>query len=419
MSETSSPWGTPLPALADQLKLLLASGDMSDVQFTVGRQYGAVKTFSAHKFVLSLGSDVLHTMFHGSEPERGDIPIDIPEILPDAFTNLLQYLYTRSVDENLTSDNVFETMHCADKYNLPQLMELCFKFVNSQLNAGNCLLFLEKAMSSAQECSAGFVEKCLTVVNAHCQDVLRSDQFTLIGRDTLEMIRQRSSLSASEWEIYTAVEKWAAANCLRGKLDPSPANRRAVLGNALFLVRFPLLTDAELADGPLKSRLLLDSELLDIFQFRHAADNKPQLPFPTEPRRGSLLRIPNGYTEFLFNEEVFVDVLLFCDYWWPFKIAGVRGGDFLVTRDDGEPVVQRAPCKIVRASEILKKNQKIKAFSGSGYRECIYGGRRTDNLHCLFFENTSRSELVCPFENLLISRVQVAAWKSSAAQSNG
>ncbi|XP_055350935.1 BTB/POZ domain-containing protein 6-B-like [Paramacrobiotus metropolitanus] len=303
MSQHSSPsalnsqWRSAQSGVVDLLKHILASGEMSDVLFTVGRQYGEVKTFPAHKFVLSLNSDVFHTMFNGALPESGDGAIDIPEILPDAFTNMLKYMYTRCLDNELQVDNVFETIYCADKYNLPKLLELCLHFATTQLNADNCLIFAEKIKLCTHDGMAAFLEKCLNLLDKHCDILMQSEQFSAIGHDTLEMILQRNTLSAGENRMYTAVEKccrWATDNCLRENLEPSQANRRRLLGNALFLVRMPLLTDAELANGPVKSRLLLDSELLDIYQFKHS-DSKPQLPFPTEPRQGRSL-IPSGYS---------------------------------------------------------------------------------------------------------------------------
>ncbi|XP_055355081.1 BTB/POZ domain-containing protein 1-like [Paramacrobiotus metropolitanus] len=64
---------------------MLKSGDLSDVQFSVGRDFGPPKNFSAHKFVLSSASDVFYTMFNGSLPEKCDVPIVLPDIPPEGF----------------------------------------------------------------------------------------------------------------------------------------------------------------------------------------------------------------------------------------------------------------------------------------------------------------------------------------------
>ncbi|XP_055332376.1 ubiquitin carboxyl-terminal hydrolase 7-like [Paramacrobiotus metropolitanus] len=72
--------------------------------------------------------------------------------------------------------------------------------------------------------------------------------------------------------------------CKQNSMDASSANRREMLGPALFLIRFPLLIHAQLLDGPLKNGLLLQSEGWDIFHYKHATI-KPRLPFPTQPRQ--------------------------------------------------------------------------------------------------------------------------------------
>ncbi|XP_055331620.1 BTB/POZ domain-containing protein 6-B-like isoform X2 [Paramacrobiotus metropolitanus] len=418
MSGTSPPsardaqWRATHPEFADQLKHIFATGDMSDVQFTVGRQYGDVKTFSAHKFVLSLASDVFNTMFNGCLHENGDGPIDIPEILPEAFANMLKYLYTRSVDGDLNPENVLETIYCADKYNLPQLLELCMQFVNTHLNADNCLIFLEKVKYPTHDCLAGLLTKCLAVVDANCSVVLQSKHFTAIGQDTLELILQSDVLCAEENVIYTAAEKWAMDACARDNLEPSQTNRRHVLGKALFLVRFPLLTDAQLANGPVKSRLLLDTELLDIYQFKHS-DTKPQLPFPTKPRLGSLLRI--GYSEFTYNAKVFADVNPHSDYWWPAEVVGISGVDFLITRNEWEAAQQCAPHKIVLASDILKEDQPVIARYGSDYWKGVYVRRSRKTGHVVNL-GAIHLEWSCPFNDLRINRPQMATWKAALAQ---
>ncbi|XP_055353463.1 BTB/POZ domain-containing protein 6-like [Paramacrobiotus metropolitanus] len=244
-------------------KNALANNELSDVEFAVGRQYGQVKTFRAHRLTLSISSDVFHTMFNGSLAERAGKAIEIPDILPDAFSNLLSYIYTGSV-ENMKEENALPTLYCADKYDLPWLAELCTDFVVDELDADNCLLYLEHALRWTPDCDP-VVEKCWDEVDASSHDVLQSQHFLTLERTTLELILQRSTLSAEENAIYVAVEQWATAACARKNLTPSPANRRRMLGSALYRVRFPLMNDEQLAKGPVQSALLNDSEVRSLY----------------------------------------------------------------------------------------------------------------------------------------------------------
>ncbi|XP_055347910.1 BTB/POZ domain-containing protein 2-like [Paramacrobiotus metropolitanus] len=217
------------------------------------------------------------------------------------FLDAAQYMYTGSTQDSLRVGNVWQTIYCADKYNLPMLMDMCLQFIRSQLKDDNCLAYLENVKLFAHGCVAAFVEKCLETVDASTTAILQSKQFLAIRQDTLVMLLQRNSLSAEENTIYTAVEKytgftWSAEACRKNNLEPSDDNRRQMLGAALFLVRFPLLTDSELVNGPAKSGLLLDSELLAIYKYKNAV-TKPPLVFPADYRTGC------GFAGFRFKER--------------------------------------------------------------------------------------------------------------------
>ncbi|XP_055355229.1 BTB/POZ domain-containing protein 6-like [Paramacrobiotus metropolitanus] len=265
---------------------------MSDVQFAVGRQRGAVKIFSAHKFLLSVRSDVFRAMFYGELPENTAQPIDIPEILPAAFACMLSFVYTGTVEavEGLPppsslvcAESVTEVLYCADKYHLPQLTKMALNAVLSRLDHASCLDYLENAQRWPLESCARVVQECLYWVDVCSDVVLGTERFCALAPETLQLILQRNTLCVDENAVYTAAEKWAAAACLRNALDASPGNRRAMLGPALFLIRFPLLTDAQLTDGPVQSGLLLDSEVVALYRYKHAAV-RPLLPFAAGPR---------------------------------------------------------------------------------------------------------------------------------------
>ncbi|XP_055351489.1 BTB/POZ domain-containing protein 1-like [Paramacrobiotus metropolitanus] len=227
--------------LGDYVKHLLVSEDMSDVQFAVGRDYGVVKIFPAHKVIMGVRSPVFHTMFYGSLPDNCTSPIEIPEVFPDAFANMLSYLYTDVVG-NFTLDNVFHTLGCADKYDLPLLLAMCAEFVLNQLNISNCLDMLDSAVHYGNV-APSILEKCLSLIDESAKSVWQSARFFAIGQEALRAILSRDTLTANEDLIYLAVDKWAVSMCTRRNLDPSFGNRREVLGEALFLIRFPLLTD--------------------------------------------------------------------------------------------------------------------------------------------------------------------------------
>ncbi|XP_055350060.1 BTB/POZ domain-containing protein 3-like [Paramacrobiotus metropolitanus] len=280
--------------LADCVKQFLLCDDMSDVQFAVGHEHGAAKIFPAHRFIMGVRSAVFHRMFYGSLPQTCTAPIDIPDIYPEAFANMLRFMYTDTV-AGFTPDNVFDTLICADKYELPLLVVMCTDFILDMLNTNNCLHILDRAVRYANA-PPTILEKCLCLVDESALIVWQSDQFCAIGLEALRSILRRDTLTANEETICSSADKWAEINCTRHNIDASSINRREMLGQTLFLVRFPLLTDTQLLDGPEKTGLLLQSEVLDIYRYKHATI-KPQLPFPTDPRQ-------NGRAEGTINFTV-------------------------------------------------------------------------------------------------------------------
>ncbi|XP_055356247.1 BTB/POZ domain-containing protein 3-like [Paramacrobiotus metropolitanus] len=290
---------------------------MSDVQFAVGRDYGAQKTFPAHKVIMGVRSAVFHTMFYGSLPDNCKTPIDIPDVPPDAFENMLSYIYTDAV-KDFTLDNVFHTLKCADKYDLPLLVAQCTEFVMGKLNVNNCLAIIDNAMHYAGA-APSILEQCLRLVDESAKTVWEAKHFSKIGEEALRIILQRDTLTANEHTILSSVNMWAMVMCLRRKLkNTSAANRREVLGQALFLIRFPLLTHAQLLDGPIANGLLLQSEGMDIFRYKHATI-KPELPFSTKPRQNIRAKAVINYTvpdvrklkeKAMFSEPVTVRKLL-------------------------------------------------------------------------------------------------------------
>ncbi|XP_055338225.1 BTB/POZ domain-containing protein 6-like isoform X3 [Paramacrobiotus metropolitanus] len=231
---------------------------------------------------MSTHLDVFLTMFYGSVPEKCEAPIDVAGIHPEGFDNMLHYVYTDNV-KNLTHGNVFHTLGCADKYNLPLLAANCAEFILKDLIIDNCLVILESAVRYAIAVP-NILQACLFLIDASAKTIWESDQFCAIGEEALRLILQRDSLSASENTIYSFVDKWATSMCMEKNKDASSANRREILGETLFLIRFPLMTDKQLLDGPLKNGLLLEPEGWEIYKYKHAT-MKPILPFPTNSRQ--------------------------------------------------------------------------------------------------------------------------------------
>lgn len=85
--------------------------------------------------------------------------------------------------------------------------------------------------------------------------------------------------------LLEATLNWAAAECGRQDIAPTPQNKRKVLGNSLYLVRIPTMPLEEFANGAAQKDILTQKETIDIF-FHFTANYKPSLQFSTQPRTG-------------------------------------------------------------------------------------------------------------------------------------
>lgn len=73
--------------------------------------------------------------------------------------------------------------------------------------------------------------------------------FLCVCVDTLCAVLERDTLSIRENRLFGAVVRWAEAECYRQQLPPTSENKQKVLGKALPLIRFPLMTVEEFAAG--------------------------------------------------------------------------------------------------------------------------------------------------------------------------
>ena len=62
-------------------------------------------------------------------------------------------------------------------------------------------------------------------------------------------VLERDTLGVREVRLFGAAVRWAEAETQRQQLQPTPENKRRVLGKALGLIRFPLMTIEEFAAG--------------------------------------------------------------------------------------------------------------------------------------------------------------------------
>ncbi|KAL3104565.1 hypothetical protein niasHT_022823 [Heterodera trifolii] len=291
-----------LKSATDWMKLLLSTGEYADVHFLVG-DGDEKELVPAHKLILKHASDVFKAMFRfdskNAKPENdsANCPVvEIPDVEAAAFKVMLSFIYAGDLSD-LNGDNAMAVLYTAKKYNIPSLVRASLQIPISKLPnvflayAQACLFDLED-----------FAHDCLLFIDQNADTLLKLDEFLQIDQNLLCKIFGR------------------AKEC-------SAANLRAVLGPALFKIRFPLISKEEFANKIVPSGVLTTDEVIGVQQYNRQPNfdriSKPyQLQFPSQERiwtDGTLLMDIEKVSEFAGPEQkscVFSETVLIKRLQW-------------------------------------------------------------------------------------------------------
>ena len=269
-------WQSSKTSVKDRLAYLFNTEIMSDIHFMVGTLPNQQK-IPAHKFILSVGSAVFDAQFNGPMATTEEV-IDIPDVEPGAFLALLRFLYSDEVQ--ICSDTVMTTLYTAKKYAVPALEKACVEFLKRNLSSDNAFMLLTQARLFDEPQLAAL---CLETIDKNTSEALVADGFTDIDNETLCVVLERDTLGIRECKLFAAVCRWAEAECTRKNIPPTPENQRTALGRCLRLIRFPLMSVEEFAQGAAQSGLLEDREVVQLFLY-FTVNPKPQISFLDVPR---------------------------------------------------------------------------------------------------------------------------------------
>ncbi|XP_073704562.1 BTB/POZ domain-containing protein 2 [Garra rufa] len=269
-------WQATKSTVKERFAFLFNNEVLSDVHFLVGKGMG-VQRIPAHRFVLAVGSAVFDAMFNGGMATTST-EIELPDVEPAAFLALLKFLYSDEVQ--IGPETVMTTLYTAKKYAVPALEAHCVEFLKKNLRADNAFMLLTQARLFDEPQLASL---CLENIDKNTGDALAAEGFTDIDLDTLVAVLERDTLGVREVHLFGAAVRWAEAEAHRQQLQPTPENKRRVLGKALNLIRFPLMTIEEFAAGPAQSAILLDREVVSLF-LHFTVNPKPRVEFIDRPR---------------------------------------------------------------------------------------------------------------------------------------
>ena len=162
-------------------------------------------------------------------------------------------------------------MYLSKKYLVPSLTKKCIdvlqcRLFDSHINVVAVLTILEQAAWLGEN---DLRAKCWDLIDNETKMFATSEAFNEISFETLNELLSRETLTTSELELFQAVFRWSRMQCLKNGLDPIGKNRREMLGDAVYNIRFLAMSREDFSRHVSTSRLLTTEECADILQQFH------------------------------------------------------------------------------------------------------------------------------------------------------
>lgn len=208
----------------------------------------------AHKMVISNVSDVLHKELYG---EKAKDVIEYIHASSKIVLSILSYVYRRELifGEEILLDlyEISCKVLCAD------IMTFCLYKMTPKIAS--------QVLSSTPSVDAAFktqlIERCQKVLVSDLSALHEQGLIKTVPRSVLSTILKSEELSLSEFELYRECDKWAEAECIRSNKQANGENKRAVLGDLRYLIRFPAMSNDELKSA-CEGDLLTEQEKVQI-----------------------------------------------------------------------------------------------------------------------------------------------------------
>ncbi|KAH3877791.1 BTB/POZ domain-containing protein 6-B-like [Dreissena polymorpha] len=248
-----------------------------DVFFEVGSDQERI---GAHSAVLMARSMVWFRELAGEVPTR---EIILFEVEPEEFNCFLRYLYTgRLQTDGISVDNLLKL---AEKYCVRECVKL---LVTKQLETMDPETFCPFVRKNEHHMTDLMRFKCFEYVFSHPFQVFHSASFPYLPYSFLKALLGNEYLVIDEDVLCTAVLLWASQECRSQKMEENGKNQRLVLQDALYLIRFPLLSQDYFTENISESQLLSDKEELQLYRYLMNKNKSDGFPFNINKRKAPI-----------------------------------------------------------------------------------------------------------------------------------
>ncbi|EDW00007.1 uncharacterized protein LOC6565128 [Drosophila grimshawi] len=198
-------WQNSLTEIKDRGQYLLHSEKWADCRFVVGSPPNQ-RLIVGHKLLLAMASPVFERMFFGNLPDKTD-PIIIPDVQPEAFEAMLEYIYTDRITIG-SFDKACKLCYVAKKYMLPHVVTRCTHFLWTVLSPKNACRAYEFAKLFDEP---RLMQSSMDLIAANTREVLSDPSFLDIEVSTLMAIFDQHRLNIdSELDLFNCLLKFAS-----------------------------------------------------------------------------------------------------------------------------------------------------------------------------------------------------------------
>ncbi|XP_063904588.1 BTB/POZ domain-containing protein 9-like [Zophobas morio] len=159
----------------------------------------------AHKVILAARSKYFESILYEDPQNTNQTEITITGMPFDTLRGLLKYIYTDTIDV----DSARQILEFAHQHSLTDFQTTIVKKLKPLLNLKNICAVLNTAnLYNLEE----LLEACYSFVDLNTSQVVTSDSFTDLSQKSIIKLLQRNSFVAPEIEIFKSVAKWCKIN---------------------------------------------------------------------------------------------------------------------------------------------------------------------------------------------------------------
>eukprot|EP00112_Aurelia_sp_Birch-Aquarium-sp1_P001346 Seg11421.1 transcript_id=Seg11421.1/GoldUCD/mRNA.D3Y31 product="BTB/POZ domain-containing protein 2" protein_id=Seg11421.1/GoldUCD/D3Y31 len=276
-------WQDLKPTVHARRSHLLQNNFMSDFTFVSDD----VK-FPVHKFVLASASSVFYPMFYGPMAEQKQ-ELDLSFFgNAECISEFLKFVYTDEI--SLNWNNVFPLLNLAKCYLISSLENICSVFIEESVTKENVLLALQQSRLFGAKAA---VSRCLDIISRKASEIMEQESFLALNLAGIKAILELDTVKIKEVDLFLAVDRWCENQLINNGKKVSPELKRELLGDAVFLIRFPTMSLTDFAKHCSQSGMLTPAQVADIVHYLSLGEEELQksvrvsIDFCTKPRNNT------------------------------------------------------------------------------------------------------------------------------------